>query len=102
MVSGVLMMRVTRPELQQILDEKNNRIRRLEAMLEDGLDAALYQIYGKEKMQALHKNERESGFVPLPGTEELLAWAMEIDEALHDEITKIPFLRSKWWLNESP
>ncbi len=95
-------MRVTRSELQQILDEKNNRIRRLEAMLEDGLDRALYQIYGKEKMQALVENNHESGFVPLPGTEEMLAWAMEIDEALHDEITKIPFLRSRWWLSGSP
>lgn len=95
MVTEGAMMIIKNPELQQILDEKNNRIRKFEDLLKASLDMALYRIYGPEKMQALYENEHESGFVPLPGTEELLEWAKQADEALHGEITMIPFLRSE-------
>lgn len=95
MVSEGVAMIIKHPELQKMLDEKNRKILKFEDLLEAGLDMALYRIYGPAKMQALYENEHESGFVPLPGTEELLEWARQADEALHGEITMIPFLRSE-------
>lgn len=90
MVAEGVAMIIKHTELQQILNEKNRKILKYEDLLEAGLYMALNRIYGP----ALHEND-ESDFVPLPGTEELLEWAKRADEALHGEITMIPFLRSE-------